>query len=132
MTMHMVRGMTTLKASPKKKLNAKQQRALAMHNEWLKSQGVHPTQISVRQVGAKSRKLDPKWTTETKSLPPLSNKVGNGLKNDIWEKIRKGQETPETIEEIKAKATRIAPAYNKGPLQYVTPGMDPKTLGRKI
>ena len=34
-------------------------------------------------------------------------------------------------EEIKRKAKCVAPAYNKGPLMYVSPGTDPASLGRK-
>jgi hypothetical protein len=34
------------------------------------------------------------------------------------------EETLETVEEIRRKATQIAPAYNKGALQYLPTGMD--------
>ncbi len=65
----------------------------------------------------------------------LSNTVGNGFKKSIddykWKKDRK--ETTETISEIESKKMRIAPAYNKGALQYITDDRENiKTLGKKV
>lgn len=34
--------------------------------------------------------------------------------------------------EISAKAERTAPAYNKGPYMYLTPGISAKSIGRKV
>lgn len=69
-----------------------------------------------------------------KSLPPLSNSVGNGFKRSVddykWKRDR--EETAATIAEIEKKKTRVAPAYNKGAVQYLTEGADPTTIGRKI
>jgi len=119
MTMHPVRGLHGIKANPKPKSSARQRAAKQAHDSWLRARGLHPEQIAKRQAKAMkvvevidSYKTDPR-------LPALSNKVGNGTKNDIWEKIRKGEETPETVAEIEAKAKRIAVAYSKGPLQYL-------------
>jgi len=33
--------------------------------------------------------------------------------------------------EIKRKSRQVAVAYNKGPYTYITPGFDPKAVGRK-
>jgi len=33
--------------------------------------------------------------------------------------------------EIKDKSKRVAIAYNKGAYMYITPGQDPKSIGRK-
>lgn len=41
------------------------------------------------------------------------------------------EETVETIIEIENKKKRIAPLFNKGGLQYITPENDAKTIGRK-
>lgn len=69
-----------------------------------------------------------------KELPPLSNSVGNGFKRSVddykWKRDR--EETVATIKEIERKKTRVAPAYNKGAVQYLTDGTDPATIGRKI
>ena len=40
--------------------------------------------------------------------------------------IGEGEEKPETVEAIIAKSKRIAPLYNKGPVQYV--GDDPDVI----
>jgi len=44
---------------------------------------------------------------------------------EMAERERKAQE------EIARKRKCIAPAYNKGAYQYITPETDPKTIGRK-
>lgn len=71
---------------------------------------------------------------EKKNLAPLSNSVGNGYKRSVddykWKRDR--EESITTIKEIEKKKTRIAPAFNKGAVQYITDGADVQTLGRKI
>ena len=71
---------------------------------------------------------------ERKSLPPLSNSVGNGFKRSVedykWKRDR--EESAATIAEIERKKKKVAPAYNKGAVQYLTDGTDPATIGRKI
>ena len=68
---------------------------------------------------------------------PLSNTIPGGVaaKRDIrtdhkWK--RDHEEKPETIEAIEKKAMRVAPAYNKGAVQYITDETDAKYLGRKV
>lgn len=67
---------------------------------------------------------------------PLSNSIpaGGGYKRSIDDyKWRRGQsESDATIAEIERKKTRIAPAFNKGANMYVSDGMDPASLGRKV
>jgi len=71
---------------------------------------------------------------EVKKLSPLSNSVGNGFKRSVddykWKRDR--EETVATIKEIERKKTRVAPIYSKGPVQYLTEGTDPNTLGKKV
>jgi hypothetical protein len=71
---------------------------------------------------------------ETKNLPPLSNAVGNGFRRSVedykWKRDR--EESAATIKEIEKKKTRLAPSFNKGPVQYITDGADVETLGRKV
>jgi len=68
---------------------------------------------------------------------PLSNTIPGGAaaKRDLrtehkWK--RDCEEKPETIRAIEEKAMRVAPAYNKGAVQYITDQTDAKYLGRKI
>jgi hypothetical protein len=67
---------------------------------------------------------------------PLSNAIpaGGGYKRSIDDhKWRRGRtESDATIAEIERKKTRVAPAFNKGATMYVSDGMDPASLGRKI
>ena len=71
---------------------------------------------------------------EKKNLAPLSNAVGNGFKRSVddykWKRDR--EESVATIKEIEKKKSRIAPAFNKGAVQYITDGADVQTLGRKV
>ena len=68
-------------------------------------------------------------------LTSLSNDIPyGGYKKSVDDyKWRKGvEETPETIKEIERKKDRLAPAYSKGPVQYISDGADITTLGRKV
>jgi hypothetical protein len=69
-----------------------------------------------------------------KSLPPLSNSVGNGFKRSVddykWKKDR--VESVETVKAIEEKKRRLAPVANKTGYQYITDGADVETLGRKV
>jgi hypothetical protein len=65
----------------------------------------------------------------------LSNSIpGNGFKKSVddyrWKRDR--EEKHSAILEAERKKSRVAPAYNKGPLMYVTEADDPKSLGRKL
>lgn len=69
-----------------------------------------------------------------KNLPPLSNSVGNGFKRSVedfkWKRDR--EESAATAKAIEEKKKRLAPIYSKGPVQYLTEGTDPNTLGKKV
>lgn len=51
---------------------------------------------------------------------------------NVMDPAQLAKETPEVREAIIAKSKRLAPAYNKGAVQYVTDGAEIQTLGRKI
>lgn len=138
MSMHMVHaGLTTLNTGRnKKKSSVKQNRAAAEHEKWLRSQGIHPEQIAQRQ------KNTPKKTTVDSSIS-LTKKIsslGNGFapivaKRSVFDSAwRKDYEDDPLMAEREAlalqqaeeKKKRILPLYNKGPLQYATPGTDLK------
>ena len=66
---------------------------------------------------------------------PLSNTIpGNGFKHSVddykWKRER--MESTSTIMEIERKKTQIAPLFNKGGVQFITPETDLKTMGRKL
>lgn len=132
MTMHMIRGIYGINSNPKGKSNARQRSAKQAHDAWLRERGLHPEQIAKRQSKAKKIMTVVDEVINSPKLPALSNKVGNGFKNDIWEKIRTGEETPETVAEIQAKAKRIIIPFNKGAYQYGGTGKENfKDAGKK-
>ena len=68
---------------------------------------------------------------------PMSNTIPGGiaakrdkLTDHKWK--RGAEESAATVKAIEDKAKRIAPAYNKGAVQYITDETDAKYLGRKI
>jgi len=127
MTMHLVGPyLTTTRYNSKRKLNAKQQRALAEHNEWLKKRGVHPSQLTPSKGSVNNI---PDYREGQRNTVPLSNAVGNGFKSGVMENLHK--EKPEVQKEILAKASRCMPLYNKGGIQYATPETDMTTVGTK-
>lgn len=110
--------------SGKSKKNKKNAKAQEQHKQWLAEKGL----LNLKPVKRTDTFVE---SYESKSTVPLSNAVGNGYKNDLWEKLLKSKETEETLKEIKIKASRSMPLYNKGGLQYATPGMDLTTVGSK-
>jgi hypothetical protein len=53
-------------------------------------------------------------------------------RKSIMDPMQLQKESQEVREAIVRKSRQIAPAFNKGPVQYVTEGTDLATLGRKI
>lgn len=99
------------------------------------------TQELLAKVGyRKPAKTNKKFTYSLaveSNAAPLSNTIPGGVaaKRDLrtehkWK--RDCEEKPETIKAIEEKAMRVAPAYNKGAVQYITDETDAKYIGRKI
>lgn len=88
------------------------------HNKWLLKNNVHPNQIKKRK----------KFSNKPKDFGVAKSYYGDQantiappvLVTSIWEKLRTGNETAETIRQIKEKASRCAPAYNKGGFQVLS------------
>jgi hypothetical protein len=119
--------------SKRRKTPVKVARANAAHAEWLKTVGYEGKRKNVDR----SYNLECSFLTNTSNrVPaPVSNGIGNGFKArsvDDYKWRKDVTETSATIAEIERKKTRVAPAYNKGATQYITDGVDPKTLGRKV
>lgn len=132
MSMHLVGPyLTTTRYNGKKKLSAKEQKAKADHEAWLKKQGLHPDQLATRKAlkgtGKTKREL-PNYKVE--STIPLSNTiVDGGRARGIMANLHK--EKPEVQQAILDKASRVMPLFNKGGLQYATPDTDMTTVGSK-
>lgn len=133
MTMHLVGPYLTTNKSKvrgKKSPNtAAAREAKAKHEAWLRKQGLHPEQRELARALKGKRVID----LPDLKLPenvPLSNKIdGNGLVQGVMANLHK--EKPEVQKEILDKASRVMPLFNKGGLQYLTPGEDIKTVGSK-
>jgi hypothetical protein len=87
MTMHLVRGMTSLNNKQRKaKGRTRADRdAQAAHNKWLRERGVHPEQLKAALPhDAKGRRLGvtemPDYKPRKETLPTSDRIAGNGIK----------------------------------------------------
>jgi hypothetical protein len=108
--------------------------AKAEHAKFLQKMGCTKEQLKSRKKSTGKCKLGFTGTAkvyfEEKSLSTvLQGDKDTGTKRDVMSNIYK--ESPEVQAQIREKASRVGIAYNKGGYQLLTPGMDPKTLGRK-
>jgi len=132
MSMHLVGAyMTTTRYSGKRKKSNSKKLADATdkHNDWLAKQGLTPNQIQLKKAFVGNVRINTKPDLSTSNPYQLSNSVGNGYKKGIMENLHK--ESPEVQKEIMIKASRCMPLFNKGGLQYATPGEDMTQVGTK-
>ena len=132
MSMHLV-GLyltTTKYGSKKKKSNSKRlAESEAKHNACLAKQGLTPNQLKLKKEFVGNVRINTRPDLTTSNPYQLSNSVGNGFKKGIMENLHK--EAPEVQKEIMLKASRCMPLFNKGGLQYATPGEDMTQVGSK-
>jgi hypothetical protein len=121
---------TTKYGSKKKKSNSKRlAESEAKHNAWLAKQGLTPNQLKLKKEFVGNVRINTRPDLTTSNPYQLSNSVGNGFKKGIMENLHK--EAPEVQKEIMLKASRCMPLFNKGGLQYATPGEDMTQVGSK-
>jgi hypothetical protein len=130
MSMHMVHpGLTALRTNSKKrKPGAKQLRAAAEHEAWLRSQNLHPDQLATR-VREKPKKLK-NYLNVDKTGPQCGNGFApGGAKKSVFDsQWQRTYEDDPNLAEREAAALRKAeaiksnlmPLYNKGPIQLQT------------
>ena len=108
-----------MKTEFQKKKEAKQQAALELHKTKARL-GIGPTQ-ALR--GATPSPLAATTWKRKVTLPTTSDHIpGSAPARDLMHahKWKRGaEETEATVKEIRRKARQIAPAYNKGALQYL-------------
>lgn len=127
MTMHLVGPyLTTTRYNNKKKKTAKQLKADAEHEAWLKKRGVDRASIKTAVEKTKPRVELP---TYEYTKVQYSNVVGSGTQSGVMANLHK--EPAHVQKAILDKASRVMPLYNKGGLQYCTPETDLKTVGTK-
>ena len=132
MSMHLVGPyMTTTRYNSKKKKsnNKRAAEATAKHEQWLRDRGLHPEQRDLQRAYRGKHVINiPDYSVRDNRVQ-LSNSVGNGFKKGIMANLHK--ESPEVQKQILDKASRCMPLYNKGGIQYATPGEDMIQVGTK-
>ena len=110
-------------------MNKRLEKARAEHNKWLEARGLMRKQIEMRRDDAVRIVRMPNYKVDENA--PL----GNGFARSgfvITPMANRFNEKPSVRAEIERKAMRIAPAYSKGPMQFVSDGADIETLGKKV
>ena len=87
MTMHLVRGMTTINTKKRKAkgITAADRKAKAEHDKWLTKMGVHPDQLAAKKKanGGKSPYSMPDYSSPSGNKIPTSDRIcGNGTKKE--------------------------------------------------
>jgi hypothetical protein len=134
--MHLVHaGLTTSNTgSQKKKLSVKEQRAKDQHDVWLKKQGLHPNQMALRKKKQPTT-LKLNFATGQNELECSNGFANGGFKKSVfdseWNKqydddAAMAERETEALKKAESLKGRIAPLYNKGPLQLATAGHNAK------
>lgn len=132
MSMHLEKAfLTTTRYNSKSKKSKSKRLAEATdkHNAWLRERGLHPEQRSLQRAFKGKYQHDLPDLSRNDNLPKLSNSIGNGYKKGIMANLHK--ESPKVQKEILDKASRCMPLFNKGGIQYATPGEDMTQVGTK-
>lgn len=129
MTMHMMHpGLTTINTSKnRKKPGAKQIKAAKEHDDWLRSQGLHPDQLNQRKDRGKKHLKH--ILPVDRSGPQCSNGFApGGAKKSIFDSQWKdsyedpilAEREKEALKRAENRKSMLMPLYNKGPVQLQT------------
>lgn len=138
MSMHLVHpGLTTLNGKNKKKPSAKQLKAKADHDAWLRKQGLHPDQLSAR-IAKKPNKLNLELVKDKSGQECSNGFAPGGFKKSVfdsrWQKTYDDPYMAEreeaALKKAEAKKTNIMQTYNKGPVMYAS-NLKMTELGRR-
>jgi len=121
----MVYGKSSFKHKKKKKIKGPIAKTLDVSRLRYESEMVtyQPTAAGYLRPGSETASNIPSHITTTQFVP---NRTG------MMDPVKLAKETPEVREAIIAKSKRLAPAFNKGAIQYITDDADIQTLGRKM
>ena len=89
------------------------------HEAWLIKNNVHPTQLKKRKKSSNKPKYDGIAALYYSNQSNNMNGAGVLPVRSIWESIRNGEESINTITAIQEKASRVSTAFNKGALQLI-------------
>lgn len=115
---------------PKAKIS-KAERIRIEHEAFLRSHGIDPSKRPRVKPTTQSPLVAAGAKRTVKLIEPSSNVPGNGTRADLQMRAERGQESKETVDAINALKSRVAPAYNKGPLMLVSNPEDLKTNMRR-
>lgn len=125
---------TPVQRSQKKKKRNTSKKFLAAkseHQKFLDRMGVS---AAARKTIRGSRENFADLTVESRAAAVSNSIPANGYKKSIddykWKRDR--EESAEAIAAAEEKRKRIAPAFNKGPVMYITDDADAASLGRKV
>lgn len=132
MTMHLLPAFYTTTVSKRKSKSKPKTASQLAYEKWLQKQGLSPEQLKRKKT------VDSNWKTEyTNALRVerqyeslgMSGSKHSCAKRGIMDNLHK---EPEHVrKEILQKASRCMPLYNKGGLQYASPGEDMTQVGTK-
>lgn len=123
MAMHLLNPMWNTNGSGKRKASAKQLKAKAEHEAWLRANGVHPDQLKSKP------KHKNKLPTYKIDKVELSNTIQDGGRaNGVMANLYK--EKPSVQREVLKKAQSVTQLYNKGGYGVAVPS-DGNCLGSR-
>lgn len=100
--------------------------ARAEHLKFLASVGYRPG----CRIGQVNELPKYEYTRVTSDAIPGAGGYKRSVEDYKWRKD--SRESATTVAEIERKKSRLAPAYNKGAVQYITDETDPRFIGRKL
>ena len=131
MSMHLLPVFYTSNNTRKRKAK-KPSKSAREHEAWLKSIGLHISQLPKKRKAVNSVKE----CAEVLKVD-RSDYVSTGIKGTKYACAKRGvmanlHKEPQHVQEaILAKAARTAPLYSKGPYQYITDGTNLEDVGKK-
>ena len=132
MSMHLLHPCYTTNNTRKRKAK-KPSKSSREHEAWLKSIGLHISQLPKKRKSVNSLKE----CAEVLKVD-RSDYVSTGIKGTKYACAKRGvmtnlhKEPQHVQDEILAKAARTAPLYSKGPYQLITDGASLKEIGKKM
>lgn len=113
----------------------KLQKAQEEHQKFLTKMGVNKEQLQKTKAGRRNLVLDSWKKSFYNSLESrIENKdiANTGVTGQVTGIFANLHKEPEHVKQaILEKKARVMPLYNKGPIQLLTPELDPKTFTRK-
>lgn len=101
----------------------------SQHDKWLRKHNVHPDQLKKRK---RKTNTPTDFNVAHNYYGSQSNTIAPpAFKRDIFEQIRTGNETPQTIAAIKQKSSQCIPLFNKGGMQFSSNKEELKNGNRK-